>query len=85
MTGVVNVGVFIREHVWLSLFSSQTFSRINSPTFLNLVILHTYCPMKKEQSVPKRRHINYFITCFRNTTGSHNLKFTGNYKPDVLW
>jgi hypothetical protein len=33
---------------WLRLFSSQTFSRINTPTFSNLVILHTYPPMKME-------------------------------------
>jgi hypothetical protein len=44
---------------WLRLFSSQTFSRINTPTFSNLVILHTYQPMKIEQSVPKRRHIKF--------------------------
>jgi len=35
---------------WLRLFSSQTFSHINSPTFSNLVILHTYPPMKMEQT-----------------------------------
>jgi len=29
-----NVGVFIRENVWLRLFSSQTFSGINTLTFL---------------------------------------------------
>ena len=34
---------------WLRLFSSQTFSRINTPSFSNLVILHTYPPMKMEQ------------------------------------
>ena len=34
---------------WLRLFSSQTFSRINTPTFSNLVILHTYPPMKMEE------------------------------------
>jgi len=28
---------------------SQTFSRINTPTSLNPVILHTYLPMKMEQ------------------------------------
>ena len=27
--------------------------------FSNLVILHTYLPMKMEQSVPKRRHIKF--------------------------
>jgi hypothetical protein len=35
---------------WLWLFSSQTFSRINNPTFSNLTILHTYSPMKMEQT-----------------------------------
>ena len=45
----------------LRLFSSQTFSRINTrtPTFSNLVILYTYLPMKMKQSVPKRRHIKF--------------------------
>jgi hypothetical protein len=42
---------------WLRLFSSQTFSRINTPTFSTPVILQTYPPMKMEQSAPKRRHI----------------------------
>jgi hypothetical protein len=54
-----SVGVFIRERVWLRLFSSQTFSRINTSTFSNIVILHTYPPMKMEQSVLKRRHIKF--------------------------
>jgi len=35
---------------WLRLFSSQTFSHINTPTFSNLVILHTYPPVKMEQT-----------------------------------
>jgi len=37
---------------WLMLFSSQTFSCINTPTFLkyDLVILHTYLPMKMEHT-----------------------------------
>jgi len=39
--------------------SSQTFSRIYTPTLSNLVILHTYPPMKMEQCVPKRRHIKF--------------------------
>jgi hypothetical protein len=57
MTGVENVGVFIREKVWLGLFSSHTFSCINTPTFSTPVILHTYPPTKMERSVPKRGHI----------------------------
>jgi len=35
---------------WLRLFSSQTFSCINTPTFSTPVILHTYSPMKMEQT-----------------------------------
>jgi hypothetical protein len=42
---------------WLRLFSSQTFSHINTPTISSrLFFLHTL-PMKMEQSVLKRRHI----------------------------
>jgi hypothetical protein len=44
---------------WLRVFSSQTFFRINTPTFWNLIILHTYPPMIMEQSVLKRRHIKF--------------------------
>jgi hypothetical protein len=38
------------EPIGRRLFSSQTFSRINTPTFSNPVILHTYPPMKMEQT-----------------------------------
>jgi hypothetical protein len=48
--GLRNVGLFLQEKVWLRLFSSQTFSRINTPTFSNIVILHIYPPMKLEQT-----------------------------------
>jgi len=34
MTGFESARVFIWEKVWFRLFSSQTFSRINTPTFL---------------------------------------------------
>ena len=44
---------------WLRLFSSQTFSRTNTPTFSNLVILNTYPSMKMEQSVLKCWHIKF--------------------------
>jgi len=37
------------------LFSSQTFFRINTPTFSTAVILHTY----RTDSVPKRRYIKF--------------------------
>jgi len=38
---------------------SQTFSRINTSIFSNLVILHTYPPMKMKESVLKRRDIKF--------------------------
>ena len=46
---------------WLRLFSSQTFSRINTQTFSDPVILHTYPSMKmgNRQSVPKHRRIKF--------------------------
>jgi len=34
----------------LRLFSSKTFSHINTPTFPNLFILHTYLPTKMEEA-----------------------------------
>jgi len=75
MTGFENVGVFKREKVWLEnslsqwlrLFSSQTFPRINTPTFSNLVIiLHTYPPMKMEKT-----------KC--SETSAYKIQTPGNY------
>jgi hypothetical protein len=43
----------------LRLFSSQIFPVKIPQNFWKLVILHTYLPLKMEQSVPKRRHINF--------------------------
>jgi hypothetical protein len=64
--GLRNVGVFIREKVchppsyWIRLFSSQTVSRINTPTFLNLIHSTPTCLwIWNSQSVPKRRHIKF--------------------------
>jgi len=42
---------------WLRLFSSQPFSRMNTPIFPNPVILHL--PAYEDGSVPKRRHIKF--------------------------
>jgi hypothetical protein len=53
--GLRNVGVFTRERVWLRLFSSQTFSRINTPTFLKPSHSTPTC-LWRWNSVPKRRH-----------------------------
>ena len=54
------LGLIMLVYLYGKMFdSSQTFSRINTPTFLNLVIPHTYPPMKMKQSVPKRRHIKF--------------------------
>jgi hypothetical protein len=44
---------------WLKLFSSQTFSLINTSTFSDVVIFHIYPPMKIEQCVPKCQHIKF--------------------------
>jgi len=51
---------------WLRLFSSQTFSHIKTPTFSNLVILHTYPPMKMEQT-----------EC--SETSAYKIQTLGNY------
>jgi len=65
-------------------FSSQTFSCINTPTFLNPVILHTYPPMKMEQSVPKRRHIifepNLFLYKYSNFSQSSHTSYLPAYE-----
>jgi len=45
---------------WLRLFSSQTFSRMNTPTFLKHSHSTPTCLWKlNRQSVPKRRHIKF--------------------------
>jgi hypothetical protein len=59
MTGVENVGVFIQEKVCFKNSPSQTFSRVNTPTFSVPVILQTYPPTKMERCVPKHRHIKF--------------------------
>ena len=70
-----NVGVFILEKVWLEnklfLFSSRTFSRINTPTFSNLVILHTYPPMNMEKT-----------EC--SETSAYKIQTTGSYPEENI-
>jgi len=45
---------------WLRLFSSQTFSHINTPTFLKTIhSLHLPTYVDGTDSVPKRRHIKF--------------------------
>jgi len=56
---------------WLRLFSSQTFSHINTPTFSNPVILHTYPPMKMEQ-----------IECSEMT--AYKIQTQGNYPEESI-
>ena len=56
---------------WLRLFSSQTFSRINTPTFSNLFILHTYPPMKMEQT-----------EC--SETSAYKFQTPGNYPEESM-
>jgi hypothetical protein len=55
----------------LRLFLSQTFSRINTPTFLKLHILHTYLTMKMEQT-----------EC--SETSSYKIQTPGNYPEESL-
>jgi len=79
MTRFENAGVFVRENVWLEnilshwlrIFSSQNFSRINTPTFSNLVILHTYPPMKMEQT-----------EC--SETSAYKIQTPGNYPEESI-
>jgi len=47
-------------------FSSQTFFRMNTPTFSNLVVLHIYPPMKMEQT-----------EC--SETSAYKIQTPGNY------
>jgi len=57
--------------VWLGLFSSQTFSHTNTPTFSTPVILHTYPPMKMEQ------------TEFSETL-AYKIQVPGNYPEESI-
>jgi hypothetical protein len=61
MAGVEDVRVFLREKGLARKFSSQNFFQCKYPNILkpSLFYTHTYLPMKMEQSVPKRRHINF--------------------------
>jgi hypothetical protein len=55
----------------LRLFSSQNFSRINTPSFSNLVILHTYPSMKMEQ-------IEF------SETSAYKIHTPGNYPEESI-
>jgi len=58
MTRFENFGVFIWEKVWLENSLSQTFSRINTPTFsIQLSSIPIRLRRWNRQSVSKRRHI----------------------------
>ena len=61
MTSFGNVGVFIWKKVGLRLFSSQTFSRINTPAFLKPSSFFTATCLWRwnRQSVPKCRHMKF--------------------------
>ena len=56
---------------WLRLFSSQTFSHINTPTFSNTVILHTYPHMKMKQT-----------EC--SETSAYKIQTPGNYLEESI-
>jgi hypothetical protein len=60
MIGFENVGVFILQH-----------SRINTLTFSDLVFLHTYLPMKIEQT-----------EC--SETSAYKIQTPGNYPEESI-
>jgi len=67
MTMFENVAVFIREQVWLE----PKLSRIKTPTFSNIVILHIYPPMKMDQT-----------EC--SETSTYNSQTLGNYPEESI-
>jgi hypothetical protein len=67
MTRFENVGVFIRERVWVE----PNLSRINTPIFSNLIILHIYPPMKMEQT-----------EC--SETSAYKIQMPGNYPAESI-
>jgi hypothetical protein len=71
MTRFENIGVFVREKVWLNSSPSHTFSCINTRTFSNLVILHSYPPMKMEQT-----------EC--SETSAYKIQTPGNYPEESI-
>ena len=79
MTRFENVGVFIREKIWLenslNLLAQAIFdpnlSRINTPTFSDLVILRTYPPVKMEQT-----------EC--SETSAYKTQTPGNYPEESI-
>jgi hypothetical protein len=79
MTRFENVGVFIREKVWLenslSHLAQAISSRINTPTFSNLVILPTYPPMKMEQTGCSKKSV-YKIQVPDNYPETYNIQNT---------
>jgi Holliday junction resolvasome RuvABC endonuclease subunit len=71
MTRIENVGVFIREMVWLENSLSQTISLINIPKLSNVVIFHTYTPMKIKQT-----------ECGK--TSAYKIQTPGNYLEESI-
>jgi hypothetical protein len=71
MTKFENVGSFIREKFRIKNSLNQLFSLINNPTFSNLVILHTYPPMKMEQT-------EY------SETSAYKIQTPGNYQEESI-
>ena len=70
MTRFENVVVFIWEKSFARI-SSQTFSHINTTIISNLVVLHTYPPMKMEQTQ-------------RSETSAYKIQTSGNYPHERI-
>jgi hypothetical protein len=70
MNGVDNVGKVLARK-FSSQFLSQIFSRINTPTLSTPVILHTYLPIKMEQT-----------ECFEKL--AYKIQTPGNYPEESI-
>ena len=67
-----------------AVFEPNLFTRMNTPTFSTPFILHTYPPMKMEQSVPKRRHIKFRRRGITQKK-AYNIQNTAKVWNDEYW
>jgi hypothetical protein len=68
---VLNIVCFLLGNSPVSKFYMPTFSHINTPTFSNPVILHTYPPMKMEET-----------EC--SETSAYKIQMPGNYSEESI-
>jgi hypothetical protein len=65
------LGYLYGKGVGSGYFRAKPFSRLNTPTFSHLVILHTYPPMKMEQT-----------EC--SETSAYKIQAPGNYPEESI-